>query len=374
MEQIDIEKWKKNWLDKKIALWGYGKTCRTILKNFKTSTEVECIIDNDKEKNGTVVNETPVIHPDYINLHEKKIVVTTYYNEISKQLKNAGLVENVDFCDIRNFLSLKDWYKNKKVCLYELHMAITTACTLNCKYCNMYMPFHKKHAIIYTFEEIKEQIDCLFTYVDRIVRLVLLGGEPLINKDIDKIINYLYEKYHNRFDILTITTNGTIIPNEDTIDAIKKSNTVISISDYNLNDSYSEKLINLKNILDQNRIESTINKSLEWKDFSFPYNPLNLSEKQSYINMNKCNPIFRGFNDNKFYFCHIVWSADKAGLFKEQPTDFINFLEPSECIKEKIVMMDNCCYEDYKFNALCQKCGGCSELNQKFISVGEQLT
>ncbi len=371
-----LDQWKKSWIgEKNVALWGYGKTCRYFLSDLKKTLNIEYIIDNDKDKEGTVVDDVPIIHPDSIDLHGKRIIVTTYYQQICQQLKQKGLREFIDFCDIRMFISGKSWFEYNKVILNELHISITTACTLNCKYCNMYMPFHKKSIVTYSFEEVKSQIDLLFRFTDKVVKLVLLGGEPLVNRDLSKIIEYIYSAYPQKFDLLEIITNATIIPDEQILKAFRNPGIIINISNYNLNAAYTDKLNKIKDILDKNNINTIINTDLQWKDFSFPYSGLGLSDEQADINMHKCNPDFRGFNDSKFYFCHLVWSADKAGLFKERSSDYVDLgaenVEESDK-KEKMVLMNMCCF-DRCYNSLCKECGGCSDLNQKYISVGEQI-
>ncbi len=372
MNNSTLEKWKKSWIgEKNIVLWGYGQTCRYFLDEFKEHLSIEAIIDNDISKNGTVVNGIPIVHPDHIDLHDKKIVVTTYYEDICSQLEKEGLKEYTDFCDIRTFICGKSWFENNQVVINELHIAITTGCTLNCKYCNMYMPFHKK-VTTYSFEEIKCQIDLIFKFIDRIVKLVLLGGEPLINRELSEVIEYLQSSYSGKFDKIEIITNGTIVPNESLISVLKAPDIVVTMSNYDLNDTYRNKFTDIRNILDENGIITAVNKDLRWKDFSFPYSNLNLPDEQAYKNMHKCNPVFRGFNDSKFYFCHLVWSSDKAGISKEQPDDYIDLSKSGPSAKESIVLMNMCCF-DNTYNSLCKDCGGCSNLNQKYIKTGEQI-
>lgn len=77
------------------------------------------------------------------------------------------------------------------------------------------------------------------------------------------------------------------------------------------------------------------------------------------------------FNDSKFYFCHLVWSSDKAGISKEQPDDYRPEQNQGAVCKESIVLMNMCCF-DNTYNSLCKDCG-CSNLNQKYIKTGEQI-
>ena len=357
------------------VLWGYGKLCREILNNFKTNLpdlHIEAIIDNNSD-NKKIVSGIPVVNPSQIDLTNKKILITTssYYDEIKADLEKQGMKENVDFCDIRTFISGASWFKNQKVVLTKLIISITTACTLNCKHCSMYMPFHKKNTIMYSFEEVKQQIDLLFKYVDNVMELVVIGGEPFLNKDLSRIIEYMQVNYSDHFNTLNIITNGTIIPDKQLIETLKYQNVVVNISNYYVNEGYINKFNQVKSLLEEHQIRISVNNELEWKDFSFPYEGLHLSDEDAYINMNKCDPYCRGFNDSKFYFCHFVWSADKAGIFKEDAYDYVDFSSLSIDEKEKIVLM-NLCYFNSGYNSLCRECGGFSNLNQKIIKAGQQ--
>lgn len=84
-----------------------------------------------------------------------------------------------------------------------LEIQITKACNLKCKYC--YAALETLNKKDFSFDEIKEIIDEFHGMGTRIVRI--LGGEPLIRKDIGDIIRYLRSK-----DIfIEMATNGLFI-------------------------------------------------------------------------------------------------------------------------------------------------------------------
>lgn len=373
MKTTDLKKWIAAWKDiGTIVLWGYGKNCMLHIEEIKKDYAVEAIVDNDENKDGTITDGIPVMLPQKIELRHKKIVITTHYEEISAQLKREGFEEYVDFCDMRILVSAGSWYQYGKVVLSEVHIAVTTACTLNCKYCNMYMPFHKNHILTLKPEEVKEQIQLLFTYVDRVSNLILIGGETLLYQELDQVIRYICECYRQRVGNIEIVTNGTVLPKAPLLEVLKENQVLVSMSNYQLNAKYQEKFEQVKQLFAQNGVKSYSNADLQWKDFAFPYRKLNLSDAQAYENMNLCNPVFRGFNDSKLYFCHLVWSANKAGIYQEQDTDYIDFRKITAENREEIVLFHLCC-RDSGYVSLCKDCGGCSNRNQSYIPVGEQV-
>ena len=61
-----------------------------------------------------------------------------------------------------------------------------------------------------------------FSKVDYINEFVLIGGEPLLYKGLSKAIVYIGNKYRSQIGIFSITTNGTIAPDVETLNVSEK--------------------------------------------------------------------------------------------------------------------------------------------------------
>ncbi len=90
-----------------------------------------------------------------------------------------------------------------------LRISVTDRCNLRCRYC---MPEEgialKDHRDILSFEEI---IDVVNTGVKLgINKIRLTGGEPLVRKDVSKLIAMI--KATEGIDDIGLTTNGTLLP------------------------------------------------------------------------------------------------------------------------------------------------------------------
>lgn len=87
-----------------------------------------------------------------------------------------------------------------------LRVSVTDRCNFNCIYCRPYrrVKIIKKSELL-SFEEIVEFIKLTTKWGIRKVRLT--GGEPLIRKDILKLINMIAEI--KKIEDISITTNGT---------------------------------------------------------------------------------------------------------------------------------------------------------------------
>ena len=91
-----------------------------------------------------------------------------------------------------------------------LRISITDRCDLRCVYCmKEKMTFLPKSEIL-TLEEIERLCDNFINMGVKKIRLT--GGEPLVRKDIIKLIRNLnLKKNHTNLDEITLTTNGTLL-------------------------------------------------------------------------------------------------------------------------------------------------------------------
>ena len=241
---------------------GGGRNCRSHLAEISEEIEIEGIIDRDSLKEGTTIEGIPVILPYIDTLTNKKIVITTHYGEVSRDLKNAGMEEYIDFCDLRLFLTARAWYRRRQVVLSEVHIAVTTRCTLNCKHCNMYIPFHKGHEMSISIADLKDQLRLLFSHVDRIINLVLIGGEPLLYEDLHWAVEYIGSYYSDRVRNIEIVTNGTVVPQTELLEVLYKYDVLVSMSDYHLNSAYSKRFHEIERLFFRSNIRVNINQEL----------------------------------------------------------------------------------------------------------------
>lgn len=111
-------------------------------------------------------------------------------------------------------------------------LVLTTRCSLRCESCNNLMQyFDSKTAYTCSLEGITRALQELIKHVDSISWVRIIGGEPLLFKDIDKVVTLLDSM--PKVKTFDIVTNGTIIPKPALLDALSKSHkSWVSISDY----------------------------------------------------------------------------------------------------------------------------------------------
>ncbi|WAJ24094.1 radical SAM protein [Lacrimispora xylanolytica] len=363
----------------KIIPYGSGLEAYRSLKRIIDDFEVPYIIDADQSKQGQLLYGKTIVGVDKIKDldSDSKIVVTIAkrrYAEIKAQLEAIGLKEYKEFCHISQF-AVEWYYKYNNECnIFSMDVAITTKCTLKCRNCNMFIPYYKE-PISYSFDSIKKNFDLLFERIDFVFEIGLLGGEPLLNREINDVIEYLFEEYANKFGSICITTNGTLIPPESTLKIFEKYNVIVIISEYKYANIQRGKIEELTDILNKREIIFVVRKDLVWSEFGFPSVPMNILDHKVKDHMMKCDPGWRGLNDGKFFFCNVAWSADKAGLFSLDEKDYINLsdLKPNDK-SDKIKLLEySLGIIPSKYLSFCKVCGGCGEDNTSIVKAGKQL-
>lgn len=363
-----------------LVVYGLGLVAERFIDKIIQDFKVPYIIDHKKQ--GKTYHDIPIVSYETVKSELKqkdtKIVVMTsqrVYSEIRGILEADGLAEMEDFCRIEQF-AVEWYYTNRKMInIIQTNTAVTTWCSLNCEKCNMFIPYYdnekRRH---HTFSEMKEDIDILLSFADYIFTYTFLGGEPFLNKEIKDIVSYVGSTYSERIGRLGITTNGTIIPDEETLHQLKKYHVAISISDYTAVVPYQEKMDAFTKTLDQWGIYYIKNVMTEWKDFGFPNQPFHWGKDGVYEHMKNCSPFFHGINDKKLYYCHIIWSAERAGIYTVPKQDYLDLTELDSGKEEDRIRVSRYSMGDCErgFLGFCMVCGGCGEDNTRIIPAGVQ--
>lgn len=363
----------------RIIPYGYGADAIRTLKRIVEDFDVPFIVDQDAQKWGQNFMGVEIVSPDRLSQlrPSDKVVITVAkrrYPEIKQCLDQYGLKENQNYCHLGRFAV--EWYYRyrNEYCLFTLDIALTTACTLNCKNCNMFIPYYKK-PFMGAFETMKRSIDLLFQRIDYIFTIGLLGGEALLNPDLIKILEYMRLVYSKKFGQVSVITNGVVIPDQTMLRKLKRENIVMAISDYSHAIGARSSVDELVKRLREEKIPVNVLYNRSWCSFGFPDHPKNISGDQVREHMLQCDPGWRGLNDGRLYYCNVAWSADKAGLFKLQPDDYIELsdLPVGDEDTKRIILEYSLGKMPKGYLSFCKFCGGCGPDNQEFVLAGQQI-
>ena len=266
--------------------------------------------------------------------------------------------------------------EKKLIVARRIAIVITQKCTLNCKLCCNSMPLFKKPITVNT-DEVISDIKNIFEKFDYVEWIQLVGGEILLHKDLDLIVDEIY-KYKEKFSKLILMTNGTLIPNVKLLNALSKySNRCdVQISDYG---KWSYKLKENIELFNRYNIPHTVkmyhgdvqhyggwfdNSSMEYRN----YDTLTINHLFScctQIDLENWH-FYRG----KLYSCIRSLFGKELGVVVPNDDDFVNLRD--ECLSRDELYKKICLFKNRPPKA-CQYCSGFDSKNGKRYPAAEQI-
>lgn len=264
--------------------------------------------------------------------------------------------------------------------LYMPRVSINTSlkCNLRCKLCSTFAPYYDK-PYNPSLEQHFRDINRLFELVSSVGIFGISGGEPQLRNDLPEIIRYI-ARFSDRFQQLTLITNGTIIPNDEVIEAAM----LIGQKFYIIIDNYGSKLsINAEAVA--KKVESAgIRYQLRdyysdslykngWVDF-LDLNPKN-ANRDGRIVFSKCAhaQVMQFFNtiiNGKIYPCAPQRRCIELGVISENPNEVIDLFDQNSTDDEIICRLEHI----YELDVLsaCKYCNGLCEDSVRY-NPAEQI-
>lgn len=215
-----IEKLKNIYKFKNYTILKTGK--RAISNNYSGVD----IFDNVNQFNkinfecAFVISESPFVNKMYYELYKLKI--GKVYTINSEYLPLLGISESIE-----KIITCFDLQEKALIGYLETHLF--NKCNLNCKGCTHFSNIDDSSFMnIKKYEKNISKLSKLYN----INTFRLMGGEPLLNENLDEYIKATRKYFPN--SNIDIATNGLLICklNEDLIETLKKNNIVLKISLY----------------------------------------------------------------------------------------------------------------------------------------------
>ena len=174
------------------------------------------MIGKNQYDTAYVISESPFVNKMYYELH--KIGVKKVYTINTEYLTTSKL---------ENIISEFDMTEKPLIGYIETHLY--NQCNLNCKGCTHFSNIDKTPFM--SLEQYEQNIKKL-SELYNINTFRLMGGEPLLNKDLSKYLE-ITNKYLTNSNV-DIATNGLLIcnMNKELIDTLKRLNITLKISLY----------------------------------------------------------------------------------------------------------------------------------------------
>lgn len=164
----------------------------------------------------------------------QKFIITARvenYVDIKCTLVNYGVpAENI--CILREILFFWSKQYRQKLFTFDSNVILLTNCNLRCKACAALLPYVKHHRYN-SVQSVIENLEQYFRIYDCVGEMILMGGEPMLYKELEQVCSYIRTHFQGRFYWLRILTNGLITPNEAVIEELSKlDHAQVRISDY----------------------------------------------------------------------------------------------------------------------------------------------
>ena len=216
----------------------------------------------------------------------------------------------------------------------RIELDVTSRCTLRCKNCGALMPYFKSPRDI-PIEQVMADYDRMMELIDWTDDILIMGGEPFINKDLAKLFEHIKSspQTQNKVGCVVIVTNGTLIPDEKTLDVLKDSNIVVWISNYR---EHSRRLPELVDVLSAYHIRHSVldipfwvlTQQLVKRDNSLTHDELVERRK-------KCWKRHHAVSEGKFFLCAFSNFAEKLGAVPREAGNFVDIYDADA--KNKII-------------------------------------
>lgn len=203
---------------------------------------------------------------------------------------------------------------------------------------------------------------------------MLIGGEPLLYKHLTEAVEYIGKKYRNQMIRFCITTNGTILPQEELLDVCRKFGVMFRISNYSeqvpyLNDKYQT----LTQTLSANEVWYAIaDPDGSWMDYGFDYMDRSCDDEGLQKVFEACRTPCREIRGGRYYFCVMARSVSENMGFGVGEDDFLD-LEKLHGDYKKILMEFELGYSEKGYLDMCRHCNG-ADAKDLTIPVAEQVS
>ena len=238
---------------------------------------------------------------------------------------------------IRNkFFLLNPEPTDDQLIIDSVGISITSRCSLRCKDCMTLMQYYQKPED-YPLDINIKAFDVFMENVDFVREFGIFGGEPfLYQQNLPQFLQSLGNSVHiKKIGLLLIATNGTIVPDEKTLKAVKQHEIHVCMSDYGANTKNIDSVVDAFN---KHGIDYAHIKNQHWHPVSKIVNGDNVSDEEAKIRYEncrfKCNTISKG----KFFACAFLASAHDLQAIPDNTENYVDLLSKS------ITKSDIACY------------------------------
>ena len=258
----------------------------------------------------------------------------------------------------------RGWLEKESVlAIPRISIIVTTRCTLRCVGCSQLIPSYKK-----TYDvDLGEIISCMsiiLCAVDKCYAVDILGGEAFLVKEIKLLVEWL--KKQEKILQISFTTNGTVLPDEQTRECLCDEKVLVRISDYGMIKRQSAFLSELEKA----GVHVAFETGMKWKDAGEGITQGRSQEELKLI-YKKCNSgkVCKTLLNGKVYHCSRcanLYDLEMAFFEKSRDAFEVDKTEDISCLRkrlERFFLLD--------YSNACDNCNLRLE-DEKYIPAGVQ--
>lgn len=345
-----------------VILWGAGKVGAIAAHCLKTrGIPVEAFCDSSSIKWGSRFCGHSVISPQKLKASYKNaiiIITTVYFQQVYEELSKSGFSQVYDgtflFLEIdfskeyklgmtpayawrtaEQYMEVVREQRTQNYHVDTLFVHVTTHCTLRCKNCCSFIPYVPAPCN-YKAADIIEDVFKVLSAAGHIRVVNFYGGEPLLHPDLDSMIRSL--RTVREVDTITVISNATLMPSQELLAAMKEEpRFIMRLSDYG---SYSDKLEDIKKILDEADIKYEITNFPEWYETSRIGTICETEEQRvsKFKYCTACNAV--ELINRKLYLCSTAAAINTMQVFPENKDNFVDLSKDSSPDDRKQEILD----------------------------------
>jgi len=306
---------------------------------------VECFCDNNINKDAKMMCGIPIIFSAYlkrkymdaiflISIADIQDIIANLHDlgfekwetcQILEQVELASLPTSspVDFVDFTISTCLA-CHKNStdpaSLFLHSVDLIVTERCSLRCRDCSNLMQYYQNPRDC-DLEEMFVSIDLLCGAIDEINDFRVIGGEPLMNRDVHLVVRKLNPIA--KIKRVVIYTNGTLIPRPEQMEDFANNKVLFIITDYG---KISRNLKPLIALLDQWGIPYFANPAVEWNACSGLSSHDYSTEQLRQMFFGCCTKNLLTLSNSKLFHCPFLANAARLRAIPDNSADYVELL------------------------------------------------
>ena len=344
----------------KAVVYGFGIAGKWLSAILQDRGFLLGIVDTDTKKWGVTFLDTIVTSPDCLPTEDRGefILINTVIDvqdvidtlqRISRRDSIAlGLyLDDLDHSDFLNWhpnlsgestdflrysleavkVCHQGYYSKDKLFLRSIDVMITEKCSLKCLDCSNLMQYYQNPQNI-TFQEVAKQLDQLLERIDHLFEVRLIGGEPFMNRDIYRFMEYLIPL--KKVSRIVVYSNAMIPIDLSRRDILSNPKIVFSLTNYGPLAKNTQRVVEqLSSVGAYYRLHPPEN----WTDSGVIYDFQRTREESRQLFSDCCGKNLLTLSNGKIYRCPFAANADRLAAIPKDSANAVDVSAESDAIR-----------------------------------------